>query len=185
MEEKKEHRLVWLDMEMSGLNPRTDRILEVALLVTDSQLNIVQEGPELIIRQNSDLFNSMDDWNKEHHTKSGLWKSVLESHISLEQAEDQILRFLEDTVVKKKSPLCGNSIAQDRSFLAEYMPRVNEFLHYRMVDVSTLKELVKRWYPNGPAAPTKTNQHRAMEDIKESIRELVFYRDTFFISLGK
>ncbi len=180
MQDQKDSRLVWLDMEMSGLDPRKDKILEVAILITDAELNIIADGPEIVVRQNDSLFETMDQWNKDHHTKSGLWKSVLSSNVELEAAEHQLLDFLQKHVNKKKAPLCGNSIAQDRSFLFEHMPRVNDFLHYRMVDVSTLKELIKRWYPKGPDAPQKTNQHRALEDIKESIRELKFYRSNFF-----
>jgi oligoribonuclease len=125
----------------------------------------------------------MDSWNQEHHTKSGLWKAVLASEFTLQQAEDAVLNFLKQHVAPRQSPLCGNSIAQDRMFLMNHMSRVNEYLHYRMIDVSTLKELVKRWYPDAPAGPVKANQHRALDDIKESINELRFYREQFFLKL--
>ncbi|RYZ59990.1 MAG: oligoribonuclease [Proteobacteria bacterium] len=178
---KSKDSLVWIDMEMSGLNPDTDVVLEVALVLTNSSLEIISEGPDLIVRQDASLFAKMDKWNQEHHTKSGLWESVVKSTLSLEEAEDQLMTFLEANLFAKVSPLCGNSIAQDRLFLRKYMPRVNEFLHYRMVDVSSLKELVKRWYPNGPQAPNKNNSHRALDDIKESITELKFYQDNYFV----
>jgi oligoribonuclease len=178
---KSKDSLVWIDMEMSGLNPDTDVVLEVALVLTNSSLDIISEGPDLIVHQDASLWDKMDKWNQEHHSKSGLWDSVVKSTLSLEEAEDQLMTFLEANLFAKTSPLCGNSIAQDRLFLRKYMPRVNEFLHYRMVDVSSLKELVKRWYPNGPQAPNKNNSHRALDDIKESITELKFYQDNYFI----
>lgn len=178
---KSKDSLVWIDMEMSGLNPDTDVVLEVALVLTNSSLDIISEGPDLIVRQDASLWDKMDKWNQEHHSKSGLWDSVVKSTLSLEEAEDQLMTFLETNLFAKTSPLCGNSIAQDRLFLRKYMPRVNEFLHYRMVDVSSLKELVKRWYPNGPQAPSKNNSHRALDDIKESITELKFYQDNYFV----
>ncbi len=168
-------------MEMSGLDPDTDVVLEIALLLTNSALEITSEGPSLIVRQEAALFDKMDSWNQEHHTKSGLWASVLSSKLSILEAEDQILAYLEQHLVAKSSPLCGNSIAQDRMFIRKYMPRVHEFLHYRMIDVSTIKELAKRWYPNGITGPNKTNAHRALDDIKESIAELKFYQDNYFI----
>jgi oligoribonuclease len=172
--------LVWIDMEMSGLNPDTDVVLEVSVLITDPNLAITAEGPNLILNQPPSLFETMDDWNKEHHSRSGLWEAVQASHVTLREAEDQIMDFLEKNVVAKTSPLCGNSIAQDRLFLRKYMPRVHEYLHYRMVDVSSVKELVRRWYPGGPVPPAKAGNHRALDDIKESIAELLFYREKFF-----
>lgn len=183
MADKQDNLLVWVDMEMSGLNPATDVVLEIAVLLTDKDLEIVAEGPELIIRQPPELFQKMDSWNQEHHTKSGLWRAVLESDVSLEAAEEAVLDFLKQHIAPRQSPLCGNSIAQDRMFLMNYMKRVNEHLHYRMIDVSTIKELVRRWYPGGPSAPAKTNQHRALGDIRESINELRFYRDHYFVKL--
>lgn len=183
MADKQDNLLVWVDMEMSGLNPATDVVLEVAVLLTNKDLEIVAEGPQLIVNQPAELFAKMDSWNQEHHTKSGLWKSVLESQVTLQEAEEAVLNFLKQHVGPRLSPLCGNSIAQDRMFLMNHMSRVNEYLHYRMIDVSTIKELVKRWYPGGPTAPAKTNQHRALDDIRESINELRFYRDQFFVKL--
>ena len=181
---KLKDNLVWIDMEMSGLNPDTDVVLEVALILTNSALEIVAEGPDLIIHQDASLFEKMDNWNQEHHTKSGLWKSVLDSKVSTEEAEDQVMAFLEANLFAKTSPLCGNSIAQDRLFLRKFMPRVDQFLHYRMIDVSTIKELVKRWYPKGTSSPSKLNAHRALDDIRESITELKFYQDNYFIKLS-
>jgi oligoribonuclease len=183
MADKQDNLLVWVDMEMSGLNPATDVVLEVAVLLTNKDLEIVAEGPQLIVRQSAELFEKMDSWNQEHHTKSGLWQAVLASEVTLLKAEDAVLDFLKQHVSPRQSPLCGNSIAQDRMFLMNHMSRVNEYLHYRMIDVSTIKELVKRWYPGGPAAPAKTNQHRALDDIRESINELRFYREQFFVKL--
>jgi oligoribonuclease len=183
MADKQDNLLVWVDMEMSGLNPATDVVLEVAVLLTNKDLEIVAEGPQLIVHQPAELFAKMDAWNQEHHTKSGLWESVLASQVSLQEAEEAVLNFLKQHVGPRQSPLCGNSIAQDRMFLMNHMPRVNEYLHYRMIDVSTIKELVKRWYPGGPTAPAKTNQHRALDDIRESINELRFYREQFFVKL--
>jgi len=183
MADKQDNLMVWVDMEMSGLNPASDVVLEVAVLLTNKELEIVAEGPQLIVHQPAELFAKMDAWNQEHHTKSGLWESVQASQVTLQEAEEAVLNFLKGHVGPRQSPLCGNSIAQDRMFLMNHMPRVNEYLHYRMIDVSTIKELVKRWYPGGPAAPAKTNQHRALDDIRESINELRFYRDQFFVKL--
>jgi oligoribonuclease len=183
MADKQDNLMVWVDMEMSGLNPATDVVLEVAVLLSNKELEIVAEGPQLIVHQPAELFAKMDSWNQEHHTKSGLWESVLASQVKLQEAEEAVLNFLKLHVGPRQSPLCGNSIAQDRMFLLNHMPHVNEYLHYRMIDVSTIKELVKRWYPGGPAAPAKTNQHRALDDIRESINELRFYRDQFFVKL--
>ncbi len=183
MADKQDSLLVWVDMEMSGLNPATDVVLEAAILLTNKDLEIVAEGPSLIIQQPAELFQKMDSWNQNHHSKSGLWKSVLESKVTLKDAEDAIMDFLKAHISPRQSPLCGNSIAQDRMFLMRYMTEVNEYLHYRMIDVSTIKELVKRWYPQGPAAPAKTNQHRALDDIRESVNELRYYREHFFVKL--
>lgn len=183
MADKQDGLLVWVDMEMSGLNPVTDVVLEVAVLLTNKELEVVAEGPQFIIHQPAELFAKMDTWNQEHHTKSGLWKSVQESQVTVEEAESAILDFLKQHVAQRQSPLCGNSIAQDRMFLMNHMNRVSEYLHYRMIDVSTIKELVRRWYPSGPAAPAKKNQHRAMDDIRESVNELRFYREKFFVKL--
>lgn len=180
MQDGQDSLLVWIDMEMSGLNPATDEVLEIAVLVTNKDLEVVAEGPQLIINQPESLFAKMDSWNREHHTKSGLWASVINSEISLAEAENAILEFLKKHVGPRRSPLCGNSINQDRMFLMRHMPSIHEYLHYRMIDVSCLKELVKRWYPEGPTAPSKANHHRALDDIRESVAELRFYRQNFF-----
>lgn len=182
MQDGQDSLLVWIDMEMSGLNPMTDEVLEIAVLVTNKDLEVVAEGPQLIVNQPASLFTKMDNWNQEHHTKSGLWASVVSSQTTLAEAEKIVLDFLKQHVRPRQSPLCGNSINQDRMFLMRHMPSVHEYLHYRMIDVSCLKELVKRWYPGGPAAPTKANHHRALDDIRESVAELRFYRQNFFIS---
>ncbi|SME87888.1 oligoribonuclease [Pseudobacteriovorax antillogorgiicola] len=175
------HNLVWIDMEMSGLDPDTDVILEVATIITDKDLNILAEGPVLPIKQKPELFHTMDEWNRTHHTKSGLWQKVVDSEITLEQAENETLAFIESYTEPKTSPLCGNSIAQDRLFIMKYMPLINNHLHYRMIDVSTIKELAKRWYPDAPKSPEKQNKHRALDDIRESIEELRFYRQCLFV----
>lgn len=180
MQDSQESPLIWIDMEMSGLSPTQDEVLEIAVLITDKDLEILAEGPSLIINQPASLFGRMDAWNQEHHSKSGLWTSVVNSSINLEQAQDIVLDFLKKHVPARQSPLCGNSINQDRMFLMRHMPLVNDYLHYRMIDVSCLKELTRRWYPEGPKAPSKANHHRALDDIRESIAELKFYRQNFF-----
>ncbi|MCX6127952.1 MAG: oligoribonuclease, partial [Proteobacteria bacterium] len=144
---KQDELLVWIDMEMSGLNPLVDVILEVAVIISNKDLEIVAEGPSFIIHQAPELFASMDEWNQSHHTRSGLWQSVQNSSHTVHDAENAILDFLKQHIGPKLSPLCGNSIAQDRMFLMRYMSRLHDYLHYRMIDVSTVKELVKRWYP--------------------------------------
>lgn len=164
---------------MTGLDPEVDTIIEIATLITDYDLNIIAEGPELIINQPPERFEKMDDWNQEHHTKSGLWKSVVESKLTLDDAESQTLAFLKQHVGERQSPLAGNSIWQDRRFLGKYMNRIDAYLHYRCVDVSSLKELGKHWFP-GKLFGGKAGSHRAMDDIKESVAELKFYRENFF-----
>ncbi len=171
--------LVWVDMEMTGLNPLRDHVLEIATLITDNDLNILAEGPEFVVHQSQELFNLMDDWNKEHHTKSGLWKKVIESNISLKDAESLTLDFIKKYCRERKSPLCGNSIWQDRRFLCHHMPILESYLHYRCIDVSTLKELTLRWYPKDKPNQEKKSAHRAMDDIRESIEELKYYRKHF------
>ena len=177
---KSKENLVWIDMEMSGLDPDTDVILEIATIVTDKDLNILSEGPVFTIRQKPELFDQMDEWNRTHHSESGLWDKVVSSTIGLEQAEQETLDFIKKYTEPKVSPLCGNSIAQDRLFISKYMPLINNHLHYRMVDVSTIKELTNRWYPGKLKAPDKKNLHRALDDIRESIDELKFYRSSVF-----
>ena len=174
--------LVWMDMEMTGLNPEVDVILEIATIVTDSELNLVAEGPVLAVSQSEAALARMDAWNIEHHTASGLIDRVRQSAVSLTEAEARTLDFLERHTARGTSPLCGNTIWQDRRFLIRYMPEVAAFLHYRIIDVSSIKELAMRWRPELVAQTRKDNAHRALEDIRESIDELRFYRQQFFRS---
>jgi len=171
--------LVWIDLEMSGLNPETCKILEIATLVTDADLELVAEGPDMVVHQPDAVLDAMDAWCTTHHGDSGLTAGVKASSISLAEAEAQTLAFLEPLCEAGASPLCGNSIAQDRRFIARYMTKLDAFLHYRMIDVSTIKELSRRWYPDAKAPP-KGQSHRALDDIRESIAELKFYRDAVF-----
>lgn len=174
-------RLVWMDLEMSGLDAQVERILELAVLVTDADLNIVAEGPELVVHQPDELLERMDEWNTSHHAKSGLTERVRASTVDEEAAEAFVLAFLEEECVVGETPLAGNSVWQDRRFLARYMPRIDAFLHYRIVDVSSVKELARRWYPTAfDAAPAKRGAHRALDDIRESIEELRYYREHVF-----
>ncbi len=177
-------KLVWMDLEMTGLDPERDTIIEMATLVTDSELNVLAEGPEIVIQQSAALFDGMDDWNKEHHTKSGLWAKVVSSKITLPEAERQTMEFLKKHMGPKESPLCGNSVWQDRRFLVRYMKDIDTYLHYRLVDVSTIKELAGRWYPKVRFTKRK-GAHRALDDIKESLDELKFYRQAVFKTLGE
>lgn len=170
--------LVWLDMEMSGLDPATCRPLEIATIVTNANLDIVAEGPSLIIHQPDDVLDAMDAWNTEHHGSSGLTAAVKASTISETEAETLTIAFLAEHLDAKVSPLCGNTISQDRRFLRRYMPALDEFFHYRSVDISTIKELVRRWY--GVSSPPKQTSHRALDDIRESIEELRWYKKTVF-----
>jgi oligoribonuclease len=171
--------LVWLDMEMSGLDSDRDRILEVAVVVTDAQLGVVAEGPVLVVHQPDDVLGAMDDWNKTTHARSGLVDRVRASRLSEGDAEEQMLAFLAQHVPTKASPMCGNSICQDRRFLARWMPRLEAFFHYRNLDVSTLKELARRWNPALARGVVKQGRHEALADIYESIAELKYYREHF------
>ena len=174
--------IVWMDMEMSGLDPETDRILEVAVLVTDGELSVVAEGPDLVVHQSDEVLEAMDEWNTTHLGLSGITKRVRESTVDEKQASAVLLDFLAEHTKKKKAPLAGNSIHQDRRFVARYMPGVEEWLHYRNVDVSTIKELAQRWYPKQyTGRPPKKGSHRAMDDLKESIEELKYYRRALFL----
>lgn len=170
--------LVWMDMEMSGLDPATCRPLEIATLITDADLEIIAEGPSLIIHQPDEVLAAMDKWNTEHHGDSGLTAAVRASTITEAQAEQATLDFLAGWLDPRVSPLCGNTISQDRRFLRRYMARLDEFFHYRSVDISTIKELVRRWY--GLAPPAKQTTHRALDDIKESVEELRWYKRVVF-----
>ena len=173
--------LVWIDLEMTGLDPSQDKIIEIATIVTDSELNVIAQGPVLAIWQPPEVLAAMDDWNQKHHSESGLVSRIQQSTISAANAEQQTLEFLKRYIVPNTSPLCGNSICQDRQFLMRYMPSLIEFLHYRNLDVSTIKELAKRWKPEIMGQFSKKNLHQALADIEESIAELRFYRQHFFI----
>ena len=179
---KSDQNLVWLDCEMTGLNPQVERIIEIAVVVTGPHLEPRIEGPVLVIHQSDELLGKMDAWNKGTHGRSGLIDTVKATTLTEEQAEQQIIDFLKRYVPKGKVPLCGNSIGQDRRFLALYMPRLEAFLHYRNVDVSTLKELAKRWKPEAYSSFKKAQKHTALADVYESIDELEHYR-TQFIAL--
>ena len=173
-------RLVWIDLEMTGLDPEKERIIEMATIITDSDLNVVAEGPVIAVHQPDSLLDAMDEWCTNTHGASGLTKRVKESTIDEAQAEQQTLEFLQQHLEAGKSPLCGNSIGQDRRFLVKYMPRLEEFFHYRNLDVSTVKELARRWRPDVLAGVKKQGSHLALDDIRDSISELRHYRDTFF-----
>lgn len=180
MSENRSH-IVWVDLEMSGLNIDKDHILEMACLITDSNLKIVAEGPELIIKQSDEVLNGMDEWCSKHHGESGLTESVKKSQISIDKAEKIMLDFIKTHVPEKCCPLAGNSIHMDRIFLNKYMKKFLDHLHYRIIDVSTIKELSNRWYPEEDKnKPVKKFSHRALEDIKESINELKFYQQAVF-----
>ena len=172
-------RLVWIDLEMSGLDPERCTILEIATIVTDGNLEVIAQGPNLVIHQPSDVLLSMDTWNTDQHTKTGLIDRVKMSDLGLFGAEARTLEFLRKHVEDGKSPLCGNSVHHDRRFLKRYMPDLSKFLHYRHIDVSTIKELARRWYGDA-ARYEKKGDHVALTDIKESIAELRFYRENFF-----
>ena len=173
--------LIWLDLEMTGLQPETDLIIEIATLVTDAQLNILAEGPTLAVKQPDAALAAMDDWNQRHHGASGLIERVKNSTIDAREAERQTIAFLEQFSLKNASPMCGNSICQDRRFMAKHMPELESFFHYRNLDVSTLKELVRRWKPALLSGLVKQGTHQAMEDIKDSVNELRYYREHFIV----
>lgn len=173
------NNLIWVDLEMSGLDPERERILELALVVTDARLEVVAQAPVLVVRQPAGLLDAMDDWNKGTHGRSGLIEKVRQSRLDEAGAEAQLLAFLESHVPPRTSPMCGNSVCQDRRFLARYMPRLEAFFHYRNLDVSVLKELARRWRPELAAGVAKQGKHEALADILESIEELRYYRDRF------
>ena len=176
----KKTNLIWIDLEMTGLDTVQDEIIEIATLVTDSQLNVIAEGPMLAIHQPDELLDAMDEWNTRQHGKSGLTQRVKDSTLSAQVAERMTLEFLAQHVDAGASPMCGNSICQDRRFMARLMPELEEFFHYRNLDVSTLKELGKRWAPQVMAGYKKESSHLAMNDIKDSIAELQYYREHLF-----
>ena len=175
----KKQTLIWIDLEMTGLVPETDRIIEIATLVTDSELNVIAEGPVLAVRQSDAVLAGMDEWNQRTHGNSGLIERVRNSTVDEEAAQAQTLAFLQQYVEAGASPMCGNSICQDRRFLARYMPALEDFFHYRNLDVSTLKELARRWAPQVLESLSKRATHQAMDDIKDSIAELKHYREHF------
>lgn len=175
----RDQRLVWLDMEMTGLNPEKERIIEIAVVVTEADLTMVAEAPVLVIHQSDALLAAMDKWNQSTHSKTGLIDKVKASTLTEAEAEDILLSFVSRHVPKGKSPMCGNTICQDRRFMARYMPRLEAWFHYRNLDVSTLKELSLRWKPEIYNSFTKHNRHEALADIHESIDELKHYREHF------
>ncbi len=185
-----DRNLVWIDLEMTGLDPEICTIIEIATIITDSQLNIIAEGPNLVIHQSEEALAVMDEWNVKHHGESGLTEAVRNSKISLEEAERETLKFIKKHTAPRTAPLCGNSIWQDRRFLIKYMPRVEAHVHYRNIDVSSVKELARRWYapellavePVELAEGEQAAQaHRALDDIKASIAELKLYRERIFV----
>jgi oligoribonuclease len=172
--------LIWIDLEMTGLDPDNDLIIEIATVVTDKHLNILAEGPVMAVHQSDAALAAMDDWNQQHHGQSGLIQRVKDSEIDAAEAEARTLEFLQLWVPAKSSPICGNSICQDRRFLYRYMPKLEAFFHYRNLDVSTVKELAARWAPQLKDGFNKQAAHKALDDIIESIEELRYYRETFF-----
>lgn len=176
---KNNQNLIWIDLEMTGLFPERDRIIEIATVVTDANLNILAEGPVFAIHQDEAMIAGMDEWNTRQHNQSGLVKRVNESKVTEADAEKATIEFLQTYLDKGKSPMCGNSICQDRRFLCNYMPELAAFFHYRNLDVSTLKELAARWRPQLLNGITKQSKHLALDDIKDSINELLYYRKHF------
>ena len=177
---KDRSNMIWIDLEMTGLDTQRDYIIEIASIVTDKNLNILEEGPNLVINQPNEILNGMDQWNTDHHNRSGLVKKVLESNVTESIAEKKTIDFLSKYVHKGESPLCGNTICQDRRFLARCMPDLEKFCHYRSIDVSSIRELGKRWYFEDMDNFQKNSNHRALDDIRDSIDELRYYRKTIF-----
>jgi oligoribonuclease len=181
MNEQHKNHLVWIDLEMTGLDVESNTILEIATIITDQELNIIAEGPNVAIYQTEHILKKMDEWNKKQHSKSGLLERIRNSDVTLREAENITLSFIKKYCINKKAPLCGNTVGHDKKFLKKYMPKVVEYLHYRIVDVSSFKEIIKRWYPKKYKPVEKQELHLALEDIKESIKELKYYMNTFFI----
>ncbi len=179
------HDLIWIDLEMTGLEPDIDCIIEIATIITDKDLNILAEGPALAIHQPDNVLAAMDNWNQEHHGQSGLIDRVRASQISAQDAEKLTLEFLKNWVPERASPMCGNTVGQDRRFLVRYMPKLETYFHYRSIDVSTVKELAVRWAPNVINGFKKENKHEALADIHESIEELRYYRENFIKCPGQ
>ena len=175
-----QNNLIWLDMEMTGLDPDNDRIIEMAVVITDSQLNTIAESPVLVVHQSDAVLDGMDDWNKSTHGRSGLIDKVKASTLDEAAAQEQMLAFLREHVPGRASPMCGNSICQDRRFMARWMPALEAHFHYRNLDVSTVKELARRWRPEIMSGFNKESSHLALNDIRDSISELRYYREYFF-----
>lgn len=175
-----EQNLIWIDLEMTGLNPETDSIIEIATIITDKDLNEILVGPVMSIYQSNEILNKMDEWNKKQHAKSGLISRVQRSSCDYNSAQIQTIEFIKEYVPRGRSPMCGNSICQDRRFLARLMPELESFFHYRNLDVSTIKELVNRWYPKIGTGFQKEAKHIALDDIRDSIEELKYYRSVLF-----
>lgn len=177
--DKKQH-LIWIDLEMTGLIPESDRIIEIATIITNTDLQVIAEGPVLAINQTADQMAGMDSWNQHHHGASGLIERVKVSLTNEHEAEKATIKFLSQYSIKGFSPMCGNSVHQDRRFMSRYMPELEAFFHYRNLDVSTIKELAKRWRPDITDSMTKESSHQALDDIRDSIQELRVYREHFF-----
>ena len=177
-----QNNLVWLDMEMTGLNPDADKIIEVAMIVTDKDLNVLAQSPVYVVHQHDDILNNMDAWNTSTHTRTGLVDKVKASRLTEAQVEEALIQFMSEWVAPQTVPMCGNTIHQDRRFMAKWMPKLEQYFHYRNVDVSTLKELAKRWKPEMLKGVVKKGSHQALDDIIESIEEMKHYR-THFIQL--
>ena len=184
MDKQSALNLVWIDLEMTGLDLDIEVIIEIASLVTDHDLNILAEGPCLAIHQNDEILGRMDAWNQKHHSASGLVERVRKSKITHEEASRHTLEFIQQYCPENTAPLCGNSISQDRKFLDKYMKKLHNYLHYRSVDVTSIKELVRRWYPDGPKLPKKSESHMALTDVRESLNELIYYRKEYLAFNG-
>ena len=176
---KDQNNLCWLDMEMTGLDPQHDKIIEIAMIITDKDLNILAQSPVYAIHQSDDVLNNMNQWCITTHARTGLTERVRQSQYTEEQVENELLAFMQTWLPEKTSPMCGNTIHQDRRFMARYMPRLEAYFHYRNLDVSTLKELTRRWHPTVYKGIVKKGSHQALDDILESIEELRYYRQTF------